>query len=87
LAFGYSNNSPFVFYSLFNKDRKLILKMDIPISTPRMLHDFVITENHVIIPDLPMEDDATKVIRGITPWLWNFNKDGACRYGIMKRLN
>lgn len=65
----------------------MITSLNIPISSERMLHDFAITENHIIIPDLPMESNAEKVITGERPWLWWFNKDAPCRYGIMKRLN
>ena len=59
--------------------------MKIPITNERMLHDFAMTENYVIIPDLPMESNPEKVVRGERPWLWWFNKDGPCRYGVMKR--
>jgi len=52
-----------------------------------MVHDFAITENYIIIPDLPLEADPKKVISGKTPWIFAFNEKGACRYGIMKRLN
>ena len=71
LAFGYglgANSN--VSYSLFDKNRKLITSLKIPISSPRMLHDFAITEKNIIIPDLPMENDPKKVIRGERPYFW-----------------
>lgn len=64
LAFGYDVLSPQVHYSLFNKSRKLVSSVKIPISSVRMIHDFPITENYVIIPDMPMEFRIDQVFKG-----------------------
>lgn len=56
-AFGYGRSKACVHYSLFNKDRKLLNYVKIPTTSIRMLHDFAITENYIIVPDLPMEVD------------------------------
>lgn len=60
LAFGYcftdfSKPTGSAFYTLFNKDRKMIVKHEIPLASKRMIHDFIMTENYIMIPDLPME--------------------------------
>jgi len=55
MAFGYDRNDPLIHYSLFDKDRKLLSYIKIPITSVRFLHDFSATENYIIIPDLPME--------------------------------
>ena len=51
-----------------------------------MIHDFSITENYVIIPDLPMEtrfDIVTK--EGGCPF--RYNQEVPSYIGIMKKLN
>lgn len=63
-AFGYDLERPVLHYTLFNSKRKMINKMDIKITSMRMIHDFPITENHVIFPDLPLEFRPDRVIRG-----------------------
>lgn len=74
----------YVSYSLFDKNRKMINRVTIPTTTPRMLHDFAITENYIIIPDLPMESNIDKVFNE-NRLLYQLNVDAPARYGIMKR--
>ena len=71
-------------YSLFNKDRKLILHTNIPIESPRMVHDFMMTENYVIIPDSPLEFKPEVMIKE-SKFIFQFDKKKPSRYGIMKR--
>jgi carotenoid cleavage dioxygenase-like enzyme len=91
LVFGYdffdmfNYNQGKVLYSLFDKDRKLVLRHEIPISGKRLIHDYAITQNYVIIPDLPMEfrPDLTALK---SKFLFQFDKTKPSRYGILKRL-
>jgi carotenoid cleavage dioxygenase-like enzyme len=46
---------PLVYLSVFDKSKKMTDSIQIPISSPRFLHDFLITQNYAIIPDLPLE--------------------------------
>jgi 9-cis-epoxycarotenoid dioxygenase len=82
-AFGYDKGKPFVHYSYFNSDRQLLNYVKIPIGTPRMLHDFAITENYIIVPDLPMENNPKHCIDG--RWMYQLNVNKPARYGIMNR--
>ena len=63
MAFGYDIENKCVHYSLINKLRKVTSSLSIPISSPRMIHDFMITENHVIFPDLPLEFNPPKAVK------------------------
>lgn len=49
-----------------------------------MVHEFLITEKYAIIPDLPLEMDPPGAIKNKRS-LFNFNKQGAARYGIFPR--
>jgi len=71
-------------YSLFNKEKKLILSTNIPIESPRMIHDFIITENYVIIPDSPLEFKPEAPIKE-SKFIFQFDKTRPSRYGVMKR--
>ena len=59
--------------------------MKVPTSGVRMLHDFHVTQNYVIIPDLPIEFTKEKPFKEGGS-IFFFNKDGACRYGIFPRF-
>lgn len=82
--FGCPNNEPTCHYTLINKDKKKINYVPIPLATPRMLHDFLITENYVVIPDTPLEINPRKTAME-KMFIGGFNPKGVCRYGVMKK--
>jgi len=51
-----------------------------------MLHDFAITENYIVIPDMPMEVNPARVARD-RAFIAGYNPNGACRYGLMKKYS
>ena len=48
-----------------------------------MIHDFAVTENYSIFPDLPMEFRPDLCMKG--KFIFHFNEEMPARYGIMKR--
>jgi 9-cis-epoxycarotenoid dioxygenase len=85
-AFGYDVENALFHFTLFNKERKAISGMKIPLSSPRMIHDFAITENHIIIPDLALEMRPDLTIKE-GGFIFKYNGNVPARYGIMKKLN
>jgi len=49
-----------------------------------MIHDFVMTENYIIIPDLPMEFNPIAAIKE-NKHVYHWNPDGGARYGVLHR--
>jgi 9-cis-epoxycarotenoid dioxygenase len=90
MAFGYNveagkgGKEGAIHYSVINKDRKVTSNVTIPISSPRMIHDFAITENYAIFPDLPMEMRPDLMIKE-SKFIFHFDEKKPARYGIMKR--
>jgi len=46
---------PEIHYTLFDKNRKMLAHLDVTITSMRMIHDFPITNNYCVLPDLPLE--------------------------------
>ncbi|RAG81843.1 dioxygenase [Streptacidiphilus pinicola] len=78
--FGYSALPPFLTYHRAAADGTLVESREIPVGGPTMMHDFAITEHHVVWLDLPVVFDPARLGRGM-PYRWD---DGyAARIGVM----
>lgn len=56
----------------------------IPVADAPMIHDFALTENHVVILDMPVTFDAAGAERGdIVPYVWNDRHPA--RVGVLPR--
>lgn len=82
--FAYDVEAPVIHCSAFDKSRKLMRNFKVPITNVRMIHDFVLTEKFIMIPDQPMEFDPMIAVNE-NKFVFNFMKDKPCRYGIMPR--
>lgn len=85
-AFGYNMEKPYVHYSIFDRNKKLLNKMDVKITSMRMIHDFPITNNYIIIPDLPMEFKPDKAIKE-GGFVFKFDQKQDAKYAIMHKMN
>jgi carotenoid cleavage dioxygenase len=81
--FGYGFAPPFLTYHCANAGGELIRSQVIEVPGPTMMHDFAITEHHVIFMDLPVVFDAKRAMQGTMPYAWS--DDYGARLGIMPR--
>lgn len=84
LTFGYSPMPPFLTYSVINPEGKAVHTKEITIPKGIMMHDFAITENYSIFPDLPLTFDFEKLMKGESMIGWE--PENGCRIGIMPRM-
>ncbi|MFT7246189.1 MAG: carotenoid cleavage dioxygenase-like enzyme [Candidatus Azotimanducaceae bacterium] len=84
LTFGYSPMPPFLTYSVINPEGKAVHTKEITIPKGIMMHDFGITENYSIFPDLPLTFDFEKLLKGESMIGWS--PENGCRIGIMPRM-
>jgi carotenoid cleavage dioxygenase-like enzyme len=81
--FGYGFSPPFLTYHRANAAGELVQSEVIEVPGPTMMHDFAITERHVIFMDLPVVFDAERAMQGTMPYAWS--DDYGARLGIMPR--
>lgn len=80
--FGYGAMPPFLTYHRLSADGELVHSAEIDVPGPTMMHDFSITENHVLWLDLPIVFDFAMLGKGM-PYVWN-DSYGA-RIGVMRK--
>ena len=85
-TFGYEMMGPegAFYYSRFDKEQKLQSHLKIKLAGHRMIHDFVITDNYVVIPDLPFEICPIDAITGGQPF-FQLKKSAPIRYGLLPK--
>jgi carotenoid cleavage dioxygenase-like enzyme len=82
--FAYSFMPPFLTYHRADADGRLVQSADIDVPGPTMIHDFAITERHVLFMDLPFVFDLELAMAG-TPMPYRWSDDYGARVGIMAR--
>ena len=83
LAFGYSALPPYLTYLRVSADGQLVQREEITVGGPTMMHDFNITQNHIIFMDLPAVFDMDLALKGEMPIRWD--DDYPARLGVMPR--
>jgi carotenoid cleavage dioxygenase len=81
--FGYGFMPPFLTYHRASAEGALVQSEVIDVPGPTMIHDFAITERHVIFMDLPVCFDLELGLQGTMPFRWN--DDYGARVGVMPR--
>ncbi|MFM7870925.1 MAG: carotenoid oxygenase family protein, partial [Actinomycetota bacterium] len=71
LAFGYAPLPPYLTYLRVAADGTLAQVEPITVTGPTMMHDFNITENHVIFMDLPAVFNLDLALEGKMPIEWS----------------
>lgn len=81
--FGYSFLPPYLTYHVADPDGTLVRSEPITVPGPTMIHDFNLTERHVVFMDLPIVFDLDLAATGGFPYRWD-DSYGA-RLGVMPR--
>lgn len=81
--FGYSFFPPFLVYHVLDPGGRLVRSEEIAVRGPTMMHDFAITDRHVIFMDLPVVFDLERAMAGGMPYVWS--NDYGARLGILPR--
>jgi carotenoid cleavage dioxygenase len=80
--FGYGFTAPYLTYHRLTASGELAESRQIGVAGPTMMHDFAMTEHHVIWLDLPVVFDPTLVGRAM-PYRWEDSY--RARLGVMRR--
>lgn len=83
LFFGYSPFPPYLRYHVVTRDGALVRTVDIDLPKPVMMHDFVVTDRHVVWFDLPAVFDLDAMMSGGAGISWQ--PDNGARIGVMPR--
>jgi carotenoid cleavage dioxygenase-like enzyme len=82
--FGYSFFEPYLVYHRTDASGRLVQREEIAVRGPTMMHDFNLTERHVIFMDLPVVFDLEWAVAGNRfPYHWSH--DYGARLGVMPR--
>lgn len=81
--FGYGFGPPCLTYHRADAAGRLVQSEEIAVPGPTMVHDFAITEGHVVFMDLPIVFTPELALQGRFPYVWS--DDYGARLGVMPR--
>lgn len=82
--FGYSSESPYCTVSSILRDGTKAPSVEVPLSSPVMMHDFAITAKHAVILDLPLAFTPKAILSGRNIFSWDHQHPS--RIGVISRL-
>jgi carotenoid cleavage dioxygenase len=83
LFFGYSPVPPHIRFHVADADGRLVRSCDVDLPRPVMMHDFVVTTDHVVFFDLPAVFELESMLAGGVPIRWDPTLPA--RIGVMSR--
>jgi carotenoid cleavage dioxygenase-like enzyme len=81
--FGYGFMPPYLTYHVADAAGTLVRSEEITVRGPTMMHDFNLTEHHVVFMDLPVVFDLDLAVQGTMPYRWD--DDYGARLGVLPR--
>ncbi|MES2035906.1 MAG: carotenoid oxygenase family protein [Pseudomonadota bacterium] len=85
--FGYADSqmplSPMVSYGVADRDGNLLRRETFEAPFSSMVHDFMVTANHVLFPILPLTGSLERAMGGKPPFAWEPERPGML--GLMRR--
>ncbi len=83
LFFGYSPFPPYLQYYVVDASGAIVHAEPIDIAWPTMMHDFAVTERHVIFLLCPIVFDLENIAKGGSPFAWQ--PERGTRIGVLPR--
>jgi len=83
LFFGYSPFPPYLQYYVVDPSGALVHAEPIDVAWPSMMHDFAVTERHVIFLLCPIVFDLENIAQGGSPFAWQ--PERGTRIGVLPR--
>lgn len=83
LFFGYSPFPPYLQYYVVDASGALVHAEPIDVAWPSMMHDFAVTERHVIFLLCPIVFDLENIAKGGSPFAWQ--PERGTRIGVLPR--
>lgn len=82
IFFNYAKTAPYLHVGVLDRRGRLVHYTDITLPGPRLPHDIAITENHIVLNDLPMHWDEDLLTRGVHAVRMH---DKPSRFGVLPR--